>query len=200
MGVCLCFLIMGKRSPQQHQSRRDVMQTDELKDQIDHLIEEVDNSSDSQQSEEPVSEGDFSELIEGEVIENPPKPHGISLRWLIPIGLVSLALALVGVLVIAPLFAESATIIITPDKQTVTAKGDITLAARTVLNKTFTLSEQVKTTGTGHQPATQAHGWVTFYNSLQSPQDIPAGTLLIGTDGTHVTTDSDAYIPGGTLA
>ena len=122
------------------------------------------------------------------------------IKWLIPVGLVSLVLALVGVLVIAPLFAESATISITPDVQNVTATGNITIPARTLVHKTMTLSEQVKTTGTAHQAATQAHGWITFYNALQTPQTIPVGTLLIGVDGSHVTTDGDAYIPGGTLA
>ena len=171
-----------------------------MKEQIDKLLDEVDGPDEPGISEEPITDGEFAELIEGEVIENPPKPNGVPIKWLIPVGLVSLALALVGVLVIAPLFAESATISITPDVQTVTATGDITLPARTLVSKTITLSEQVKTTGTAHQAAIQAHGWVTFYNALQTPQTVLAGTLLIGADGAHVTTDGDAYIPGGTLA
>jgi Baseplate J-like protein len=173
------------------------MQTDNLTEQIDKLLDEVDGPD---VPEEPITDGEFAELIEGEVIENPPKPKGVPIKWFIPIGLVSLALALVGVLVIAPLFVESATIMVTPDVQTVTATGDITLPARMLVHKTITLAEQVKTTGTAHQAATQAHGWVTLYNALQSPQTIPAGTLFVGADGIHVTTDGDAYIPGGTLA
>jgi Baseplate J-like protein len=176
------------------------MQTDNLTEQIDKLLDEVDGPDEPGISDEPITDGEFAELIEGEVIENPPKPNGVPIKWLIPVGLVSLALALVGVLVIAPLFAESATISITPDVQTVTATGDITLPARTLVHKTITLAEQVKTTGTAHQASTEAHGWVTFYNALQSPQTMPAGTLLVGADGIHVTTDGDAYIPSGTLA
>jgi hypothetical protein len=176
------------------------MQTDNLTEQIDKLLDEVDGPDEPGISEEPITDGEFAELIEGEVIENPPKPRGVSIKCLIPVGLISLALALVGVLVIAPLFAESATISITPDVQTVTATGDVTLPARTLVHKTITLAEQIKTTGIAHQAANQAHGWVTFYNALQTPQTIPAGTLLVGADGIHVTTDGDAYIPGGTLA
>jgi hypothetical protein len=176
------------------------MQTDNLTEQIDKLLDEVDGPDEPGISEEPITDGEFAELIEGEVIENPPRPRGIPIKWLIPIGLVSLVFALVGVLVIAPLFAESATISITPDVQTITATGDITIPARMLVHKTMTLSEQVKTTGTAHQAATAAHGWVTFYNALQAPQTVPAGTLLVGADGIHVTTDGGAYIPGGTLA
>jgi hypothetical protein len=176
------------------------MPPEDLKEQIDKLLDEVDGPDESGISEEPITDGEFAELIEGEVIENPPKPNDVPIKWLIPVGVISLALALVGVLVIAPLFAESATINITPDVQTVTATGDITIPARTLVHKTITLAEQVKTTGTAHRAAIQAHGWVTFYNALQSPQTIPAGTLLVGADGIYVTTDGDAYILGGTLA
>lgn len=176
------------------------MQTDNLTEQIDKLLDEVDGPDEPGIPEEPITDGEVAELIEGEVIENPPKPNGVPIKWLIPVGLISLVLALVGVLVIAPLFAESATISITPDVQNVTATGNITIPARTLVHKTMTLSEQVKTTGTAHQAATQAHGWITFYNALQTPQTIPVGTLLIGVDGSHVTTDGDAYIPSGTLA
>jgi hypothetical protein len=176
------------------------MQTEKLDEQVDQILEEVDKAPAATELEEPITDGEFIEPIEGEVIENPAKPKGIAIKWLIPIGLVSLALALIGVLVIAPLFAESATIIITPETQTITAKGEITLTAKTLVSRIITLSEQVKTTGVAHQAATQAHGWVTFYNALQSPQDIPPGTLLVGADGAHIIVDGDAYIPGGTLA
>jgi hypothetical protein len=176
------------------------MPPEDLKEQIDKLLDEVDGPDEPAIPDEPITDGEFAELIEGEVIENPPKPRGIPIKWLIPIGLASLTLALVGVLVIAPLFAESATISITPDVQTITATGDVTLPARMLVHKTITLAEQVKTTGIAHQAATQAHGWVTFYNAMQTPQTVPAGTLLVGADGTHVTTDGDAYIPSGTLA
>ena len=119
----------------------------------------------------------------------------------IPIGIAALAVALVLALVIVPLFAESATIMITPDAQTLTAQGDITVPARTLVHKTVTLSEQVQATGTGYQNATVAHGWVTFYNSFQSPQTVYADrAFLMGADGVRITIDTDVTIPGGTLA
>ncbi len=178
------------------------MQTEDLQD-IEKLFDEIDGPDEPVSApgmDDAVAEGEFTEPIEGEIVDNPARPSGVPIKWLIPIGLGALAIALVLVLIIMPLFAESATIIITPDVQSVTAKGDVALSALTLLHKTITLSERVKTTGMGHQVATQASGWVTFYNSLQAPQTVPAGTMLIGTDGSHVTTNTDAYIPAGTLA
>jgi hypothetical protein len=65
----------------------------------------------------------------------------------------------------------------------------------------LTMSQQktVPTTGLGHQNVTQATGYVTFYNAATYPQEIPAGTLLIGADGVQVVTDQTAFIPAGNL-
>lgn len=177
------------------------MHTEDLKDPVERLLDDVDGPDVPELSDQPISEGAFTELVEGEVIEDPPHPRGIPLRWLMPIGIAALAVALVLALVIVPLFAESATIMITPDAQTLTAQGDITVPVRTLVHKTVTLSEQVQTTGTGYQHATVAHGGVTFYNSFQSPQTVYADrAFLIGADGVRITIDADITIPGGTLA
>ena len=64
---------------------------------------------------------------------------------------------------------------------------------------TMSKSKTVPTTGRVHVPASQAHGWVTFYNGLLQPQTIAAGTLLIGSDGEQVVTDETAYVPAGDL-
>jgi hypothetical protein len=178
------------------------MQADKLDEQVDQILEEVDSPSVSicPEQGDPVTEGEFTEPIEGEVIENPPRPKGISLKWLIPVGLASLAVALVGVLVIVPLFAQSATIIITPDRQAVTITATMDTPARTLFTKSLTLSQQVDTTGKAYRPASVATGTVVFYNSLLSPQTVPAGTMLIGADGIHVITDEDANIPAGMLS
>lgn len=60
-------------------------------------------------------------------------------------------------------------------------------------------SQVVATTGRKHIAATQAHGLITFYNGLSSPQTIQAGELLTGADGEEVVTDADITIPAGTL-
>jgi hypothetical protein len=65
---------------------------------------------------------------------------------------------------------------------------------------TLTQSKTVPATGKGHQPATQAHGAVTFYNTLPQEQTILAGTLLTASNGELFLTDSDVTIPAGTYA
>ncbi len=63
----------------------------------------------------------------------------------------------------------------------------------------FTQTQTVPTSGRVHQAATQARGYVTFYNSLTKEQTIDAGTLLVGSDNVQVVTDETAYIPAGNL-
>src|SRR5260370_36863551 len=69
------------------------------------------------------------------------------------------------------------------------------------LLETVTLSQAktVPATGTGHQQAQAAHGFITFYNALPAPQTVPAGELLTGSDGVEVVTLQEAAIPAGTL-
>ncbi len=66
---------------------------------------------------------------------------------------------------------------------------------------TMTLSQAttVRTSGTGHQDATPAHGLLTFYNGLPIEQAISAGTLLTSSTGVQVVTDEDAVIPAASL-
>ena len=61
-------------------------------------------------------------------------------------------------------------------------------------------AKTVPATGTGHQQAQAAHGFITFYNALPTPQTIPAGELLTGADRVEVVTLQDTVIPAGTLA
>lgn len=65
---------------------------------------------------------------------------------------------------------------------------------------TMTRSQIVNTTGRVHEPATQARGQVTFYNSLTQPQVIDAGTLLIGADSEQIVTDQTTYVSAGDYA
>jgi hypothetical protein len=57
----------------------------------------------------------------------------------------------------------------------------------------------VPTTGKGHQPATQAHGWITFYNQASTAQVIPTGMLLTGSDSVQVVTDQAVTVPAAHL-
>jgi len=93
--------------------------------------------------------------------------------------------------------ASTATIVITPDQQNITLKTDIGLESihtRTLPALTLSQNETVRATGKGHQNASYATGSITFYNGLLTAQTIPAGTVLIGSDGITVVTTQDAYI------
>jgi hypothetical protein len=65
---------------------------------------------------------------------------------------------------------------------------------------TLSQDQTVPTSGTGHQQARAARGWVTFYNALPAEQTVPAGTLLVGADGVQVVTEQDAVLPAGSLS
>src|SRR6266496_1666273 len=56
-----------------------------------------------------------TELIEGEVVEDPPEQLGLPVWWILPISLIALAAAIVVVVFILPMMKESASVIITPD-------------------------------------------------------------------------------------
>jgi hypothetical protein len=133
-------------------------------------------------------------------------------RRLAPLGwtLVGMALVLVGVLVVTrviPWWQTSATVTIVPWTQpvrtTLTVQlvpGTANLARQQVQGRqlatlTMSQSKTVPATGSGYQPAQAAHGWITLYNALPDAQTIPAGTLIIGQDGTQVTTDTTVTIP-----
>ncbi len=64
---------------------------------------------------------------------------------------------------------------------------------------TLTQSQSTSATGHRHIAATQARGYITFYNSLTQSQIIDTGTLLVGADGEQVVTDQGADLPPGTL-
>jgi hypothetical protein len=145
------------------------------------------------------TEGDFIEEIEGEVVDA-PKPRGIPIKWLIPIGAGALLIALTVMVVVLPVIQASATVIITPDRQSLEVSTTLSIQARKLFIRSLTLSQTVKTTGSAHQNASVATGYLTFYNALPSPQTIPAGTLITGADGVNVITEQDAYIPAGALS
>lgn len=94
----------------------------------------------------------------------------------------------------------SAIITITSREANLAMQTTLTLPAKVLPPINFTKTQTVTTSGRVHQAATQAHGYVTFYNSLTEPQTIDAGTLLVGSDGVQVVTDEKAYIPAGNLS
>ncbi len=99
------------------------------------------------------------------------------------------------------LLTETTTIIIVPKSYRFTQHLTLsTVQSRIFPPLTLTQSKTVPATGKGHQPATQAHGVVTFYNTLPQEQTILAGTLLTASNGELFLTDSDVTIPAGTYA
>ncbi len=125
--------------------------------------------------------------------------------------LVAVLATLIGLnisVVLLPLFAPSATVTLTTTSQHLTTTGILQLVTSGIADLTkhqvpgralpaVTMSQQktVPTTGTAHQDATSAHGLLTFYNGATYSQTVPAGTLIIGADGTQVVTDADVTIP-----
>jgi hypothetical protein len=132
--------------------------------------------------------------------------------WTVGLLLALACVALVGLLLAAlyvlPLLTATASITVLPVQTPITTTT--TLAVVTTgssqhqnqqvpgrLLSSLTLSGQrtVATTGQGHQDAAAAHGTVTFYNAALYVQTIPAGTLLVGTDGVQIVTDENAVLP-----
>jgi len=121
-------------------------------------------------------------VIEGEVIEIPmPKipiyKRPVPLKWMIFIATSMLLISILVMLFALPLLTTSATVLIVPDKKTVTANVTFRLANAHILAPlTLSQAKTIPTTGTGHQDATQARGTVTFYNAAPFPQSIDAGS------------------------
>jgi hypothetical protein len=141
----------------------------------------------------------------------PRKPRRRTLPFVIGALCLLLAVAL-GTVTLLIMFAPSATVTIIPISTQITTIRTVTTVSSNAnaaqqqvpgrLLDTITLSQAktVPATGTGHQQAQAAHGFITFYNALPAPQTIPAGELLTGADGVGVVTLQDAVIPAGTLA
>jgi len=89
-----------------------------------------------------------------------------------------------------------ATITILPKSQQVTLSGSMQLGR--LLNPiTLSDSQTVPTTGTGHQNAKAAAGFITFYNGQFTSVTIPAGILITSASGIQIITDQVASIPAG---
>lgn len=119
--------------------------------------------------------------------------------------------ALTGVIVwyLYPILAASATVTIIPASTEVTANTSVTIVpgtanatqhqipGQTLSTLTLTQERTVKTTGTGYQQATAAHGFIVLYNAALTPQTVQAGELLTSSNGVQVVTDQAVTIPAG---
>lgn len=165
-------------------------------------------TSDEQETQAAPTEQETTELP---LPPLPRKPRRRVLPFVIGALCLVLAVAL-GTVTLLIMFAPSATVTIIPISTQITTTRTVTTVSSNAnaaqqqipgrLLDTITLSQAktVPATGTGHQQAQTAHGFITFYNALPAPQTIPAGELLTGADGVEVVTLQDAVIPAGTLA
>ncbi|HEV2457708.1 MAG TPA: hypothetical protein VGS80_05030 [Ktedonobacterales bacterium] len=143
----------------------------------------------------------------------PPYRRRRALPWPLAL-LVGCGAGLVAVLlsfVIVPLLVTTTTVTILPIQTTLTTTATVALATGATkplapaiagrMLSTLALSQArtVPTTGIGHQAAQAARGRVTFYNAALVVQTIPAGTLLVGADGTEIVTEQDAVLPAAQL-
>jgi hypothetical protein len=171
----------------------------------------------------PVSQVQTPPIVNSTIIiQEPPIPEDeadpitsipVQQKPRVSLLLVSLSLILllsIGLYVLIPLLFPSATVTIVPMEMKLSTTATIhiatqnnQLAANQIpgrLLPTLTLSqaETVKTTGVGHQPATEAQGYITLYNGLLVSQVISEGTVFTGSDGIQVITDQTAVIPVAT--
>jgi hypothetical protein len=178
-----------------------------------------------EESEPPTVEGTLADTsdeqgtqaapTEQETTELPFPPLSRKPRRALPfvIGALCVLFAVaLGTVTLLIMFAPSATVTIIPTSTQITTTRTVTIVSSNAnaaqqqvpgrLLDTITLSQAqtVPATGTGHQQAQAAHGFITFYNALPTPQTIAAGELLTGADGVEVVTLQDAVIPAGTLA
>jgi hypothetical protein len=165
------------------------------------------DTSDEQETQAAPTEQESAELPTSLAL----KPRRRMISFFISALCLLLAVALGGVTLLIT-FAPSATVTIIPTSMQIATTRAVTIvtsnanAAQQQIPgrrlETITLSQAktVPATGTGHQQAQAAQGFITFYNALPAPQTIPAGELLKGADGVEVVTLQDAVIPAGTLA
>lgn len=126
-------------------------------------------------------------------------------RLTLGFGIVLVLACLVFQVVLA-FFPPIITVVLLSKEQALTATATLPLVSTSVATlghirgrilTPLTLSQtaMADATETGHQDARQARGTITFYNGEFTPQTVPAGTILIGTDGVQIVIEQDAMIP-----
>ncbi len=150
----------------------------------------------------PQEEGAVLDVIEGEVIAI-DQPEYITDHatlkqrpyWLLIPLTVVLCLVVGAASFLLPLLTPTATITMLPVARTITLTAAIRVHARQVPALTLMQSIEVPATGIQHQAARRARGSITWYNGQFASLTIPAGTMLIGTNGVRVITDQAAMLP-----
>src|SRR6266566_4946515 len=178
-------------------------------------VESTLKTEEEKNTEPPVQDGNHGEP--SKVTQETTEKGARARRRLHPFPLVLavLCVPLAGafcVVYVLPLLAPSATVTIIPTSMQIAMTRAVTVVSTNAnatqqqvpgrLLETIMLGQAktVPATGTGHQQAQAAHGFITFYNALPAPQMIPAGELLTGAGGVEVVTLQQAVIPAGTLA
>ncbi len=166
-------------------------------------------------TEAPVQEGNQGEPSQETQEATEKRTRARTRLHPFPLVLAVLCVLLAGavcVVYVLPLLAPSATVTIIPTSTQIATARTVTIVAtnanalqqqisgRPLATITLSQAKAVPATGTGHQQAQAADGFITFYNALPDPQAIPAGEMLTGADGVEVVTLQQAVIPAGTLA
>ncbi len=98
---------------------------------------------------------------------------------------------------ILPILTNRATITLVPKQATIATVASVPLQPRVLAPLVLTQRKTVPATQHIHQNAAVATGELTFYNALQQPQYIAAGTLVTTSSGVNIVTTQDATIPAG---
>ena len=172
--------------------------------------------SDDEQSEPPAPAPTTEPHTTAPPVQRTRRSPSMHPRLLVlMVALVAVLSALIGMdigAVLPPLFAPSATVTVTTTSQHMTTTNTVELVTSGLVNPTkhqvpgralpaLTMSrhKRVATTGIGHQDATAAHGMLTLYNSATYSQNVSAGTLVVGADGTQLVTETDVTIPAASF-
>ena len=188
-----------------------------LEDQVQRMIATRDENAEQEQTEPPKVEpgpeetyhvypvpGGMIILKEEEAAENvvvaTTRTQTQNPSYLTAFAICSLYLLLILATLMFQMWVlfNPPTVIVTlvPKTQQVTLTGTLQLG-RYISPITLSQSQIVPTTGKGHQSATSATGYITFYNGQFASVTIAAGTILTGANGIHIITDQTATIPAG---
>src|SRR5579859_7245812 len=132
------------------------------------------------------------EVIEGEYVETllihePLQKRNVPFMLVFSVLMALFGLSIGSMVYIVPFFNPTATITITADTRLFTTQANLTVSPTHVFApKAITQTETIPTTGKGHQEACVARGAITFYNGLPEVQTIPAGTLVIASNGVQI--------------
>jgi len=190
------------------------MQGNHLQEEVNRIVAGMDNQNEQDDLEqgispidEPAPLQDIYVYIVREHDEAPEQPQeeGIIETTLAPHKPSLLAIAVCFFALLLPLASIifqlslalnpfTATVTIFPKSQQIVFNGTLQ-TGRILAPITLSQSQTVPTTGTGHQDASAATGFITLYNGLFTEQTVAAGTLFTVSDGVQVVIHQNAVIP-----